>query len=57
VLGAAGGSFGGDLTVSPVPEAPFYALLPGGLAGGALIWRRSLPLAGLEKEKPPNRTA
>lgn len=53
VVGASGGSFGGDLTVSPVPEAPFHALLLGGLAGGALLWRRGLPLAGLEKEKPP----
>jgi hypothetical protein len=57
VLGTAGGSFGGDLTVSPVPEAPFYALLLGGLAGGALMWRRGLPLARLEKEKPPGRAA
>ena len=36
VAGAAGGSFGADLTVSPVPEAPFYAMLLMGLAGGAL---------------------
>jgi hypothetical protein len=55
VAGAAGGSFGGDLTVPPVPEAPFYALLLGGLAGGALIWRRSLPLAGLGKERRCSR--
>jgi len=40
VVGAAGGSFGGDLTVSPVPDAPAYALLLGGLACGALAWRR-----------------
>lgn len=40
VVGAAGGSFGADLTVSPVPDAPAYALLLGGLAGGALAWRR-----------------
>ena len=32
VVGGAGGSFGGDLSVSPVPEAPFYALLLAGLA-------------------------
>jgi hypothetical protein len=57
VVGTAGGSFGADLTVSPVPEAPFYALLLGGLAGGALMWRRGLPLARLEKEKPPGRAA
>jgi hypothetical protein len=36
VAGSAGGSFGGDLSVSPVPEAPFYALLLAGLAGGGL---------------------
>jgi hypothetical protein len=57
VVGAAGGSFGGDLTVSPVPEAPFYALLLAGLAGGALAWRRGLPGAVPEKEKPPGRAA
>ena len=56
VLGAAGGSFGGDLTVSPVPEAPFYALLLGGLLGGALAWRRGLPLFS-PKEKPPIKAA
>ncbi len=33
-----GGSFGADLTVSPVPEAPFYAMLLMGLAGGALAF-------------------
>jgi hypothetical protein len=56
VLGAAGGSFGGDLTVSPVPEAPFYALLLGGLLGGALAWRRGwLPVS--IKEKPPMKAA
>ncbi|MFC4932400.1 FxDxF family PEP-CTERM protein [Massilia sp. GCM10023247] len=37
VAGNAGGSFGGDLNVSPVPEAPLYALLLAGLAGGALV--------------------
>lgn len=57
VLGTAGGSFGGDLTVSPVPEVPFHALLLGGLAGGALMWRRGSALARLEKEKPPGRAA
>jgi len=56
VLGVAGGSFGGDLTVSPVPEAPFYALLLGGLLGGALAWRRGWPLS-LLKEKPPIKAA
>jgi hypothetical protein len=56
VLGAAGGSFGGDLTVSPVPEAPFYALLLGGLLGGALAWRRGWPLVSI-KEKPPIKAA
>lgn len=43
VTGAAGGSFGADLTVSPVPEAPGFALLLGGLAFGALLRRSSLP--------------
>ena len=56
VLGAAGGSFGGDLTVSPVPEAPFYALLLGGLLGGALAWRRGWSLVSI-KEKPPMKAA
>jgi hypothetical protein len=42
VVGVGGGSFGGDLTVSPVPEAASYAMLLAGLAGGALAWRRSL---------------
>lgn len=57
VAGTAGGSFGGDLSVSPVPEAPFHALLLAGLAGGALAWRRGsmLPLAA--REKPPGRSA
>jgi hypothetical protein len=49
VLGAAGGSFGADLTVSPVPEAPFYAMLLMGLAGGAL--------ALAQKQKPPRKAA
>jgi hypothetical protein len=57
VVGASGGSFGGDVTVSPVPELPFHALLLGGLAGGALLWRRGWPLARPEKEKPPLGTA
>ncbi|KQQ87327.1 FxDxF family PEP-CTERM protein [Massilia sp. Leaf139] len=55
VIGAAGGSFGADLTVSPVPDAPAYALLLAGLLGGALAWRRGLALA--PKEKPPGRAA
>lgn len=42
VVGAAGGSFGADLTVSPVPEAPGFALLLAGLAAGALLRRGSL---------------
>ena len=49
VVGAAGGSFGADLTVSPVPEAPFYAMLLMGLAGGAL--------ALAQKQKPPGKAA
>lgn len=40
VLGSGGGSFGADLTVSPVPEAPAFALLLAGLAAGALVRRR-----------------
>jgi len=40
VRGAGGGSFGADLTVSPVPEAPGFALLLTGLALGALVRRR-----------------
>lgn len=40
VRGAGGGSFGADLTVSPVPEAPGFALLLAGLASGALVRRR-----------------
>lgn len=50
VVGAGGGSFGADLTVSPVPEAPFCAMLLAGLAGGALVWRRS-PV-GLKGNRP-----
>lgn len=42
VLGAGGGSFGADLTVSPVPEAPGFALLLAGLAAGALVRRGGL---------------
>jgi len=49
VLGTAGGSFGADLTVSPVPEAPFYAMLLMGLAGGAL--------ALAQRQKPPGKAA
>lgn len=49
VLGTAGGSFGADLTLSPVPEASFYAMLVLGLAGGALVWR--------QKQKPPVKAA
>ena len=57
VLGSAGGSFGADLTVSPVPEAPFYALMLIGLAGGALAWRSKLPLTVPQKQKPPGKAA
>jgi hypothetical protein len=57
VVGSAGGSFGADLTVSPVPEAPAYALLLAGLLGGTLAWRRGWPLAVPAKEKPPIRAA
>lgn len=53
VLGAAGGSFGGDLTVSPVPDAPACALLLAGLLGGLLSWRRGLPLAVAQKKSRP----
>ena len=42
VVGSGGGSFGADLTVSPVPEAPGFALLLAGLAAGALVQRISL---------------
>jgi len=42
VLGAGGGAFGGDLTVSPVPEAPAWGMLLGGLGlAGVLARRRS----------------
>ncbi len=41
VLGSGGGSFGADLAVSPVPEAPAFALLLAGLAAGALARRRT----------------
>jgi hypothetical protein len=41
VLGAGGGAFGGDLTISPVPEAQRWGMLLGGLGIlGALAWRR-----------------
>ncbi len=57
VAGTAGGSFGADLTVSPVPEAPAYALMLAGLLGGVLAWRRGLPSAAAPKGKPPGRAA
>jgi len=41
VLGSGGGSFGADLAVSPVPEAPAFALLLAGLGAGALARRRA----------------
>ena len=41
VLGAGGGAFGGDLTISPVPEAQRWGMLLGGLGiVAALAWRR-----------------
>jgi len=45
VLGAGGGAFGGDLVVSPIPEAPAWGMLLGGLgiAGLAGIARRRRP--------------
>ena len=49
VLGSGGGSFGADLAVSPVPEAPACALLLAGLAAGTLA-RRRRPRT---MEKPP----
>lgn len=52
VVGNAGGSFGGDLAVSPVPEAPFHAMLLAGLAGGALVWRRRLATDRPMKNRP-----
>lgn len=52
VVGAGGGSFGGDLTVSPVPEASSYAMLLAGLAGGALAWRRRLASGKPMKNRP-----
>ena len=42
VVGAAGGSFGGDLTVSPVPEGAAWAMLLAGLAAGTLVRRRQV---------------
>lgn len=45
VLGAGGGAFGGDLTVSPVPEPATYAMLLAGLGlvGAAATRRRLVP--------------
>ncbi|MBD8532875.1 MULTISPECIES: FxDxF family PEP-CTERM protein [unclassified Massilia] len=58
VVGSTGGSFGADLTVSPIPDAPAYALLLAGLlGGGALAWRRGLPLAVPEKRSRPDGAA
>ncbi|MFC5461076.1 FxDxF family PEP-CTERM protein [Massilia niabensis] len=52
VVGVAGGSFGGDLAVSPVPEASSWAMLLAGLAGGALTWRRRLAVGQPIKNRP-----
>lgn len=52
VVGAAGGAFGGDLAVSPVPEAPGYAMLLAGLAGSALFWRRRIVNPAPMKNRP-----
>jgi len=57
VVGSTGGSFGADLTVSPIPDAPAYALLLAGLLGGALAWRRGLPLAVPKKRSRPDGAA
>lgn len=57
VIGLAGGSFGADLTVSPVPDAPACALLLAGLLGGALAWRRGVAPAVPQKQKPPGKAA
>ena len=57
VVGSAGGSFGADLAVSPIPDAPAYALLLAGLLGGALAWRRGLPLAVPKKRSRPDGAA
>ena len=47
VLGAGGGAFGGDLVVSPIPEAPAWGMLLGGLGmaglAGVLGRRRPRP--------------
>ncbi|MEN3277332.1 MAG: hypothetical protein V7631_3122 [Massilia sp.] len=52
VVGDAGGGFGGDLAVSPVPEAPGYAMLLAGLAGSALLWRRRHVSTAPMKNRP-----
>jgi hypothetical protein len=52
VAGVAGGSFGGDLSVSPIPEASSLAMLLAGLVGGALVWRRRLAAIGPIKNRP-----
>jgi hypothetical protein len=42
VLGAGGGAFGGDLTVSPVPEPQSWAMLLAGLGMLGMVTRRQL---------------
>lgn len=41
VVGAGGGAFGGDLAIAPIPEAPAWGMLLGGLAvaGTLARWR------------------
>lgn len=53
VVGDAGGSFGADLAVSPVPEPQTAAMLLAGLAAGTLAWRRAAAAPG---RAPARRT-
>jgi hypothetical protein len=52
VVGGLGGSFGADLTVSPVPEAPMQAMLLAGLVAGAFGWQRSLRRRPAPRQAP-----
>jgi hypothetical protein len=45
VMGAGGGAFGGDLTISPVPEPATYGMLLAGLGMVAMAARRKVKLA------------